>query len=199
MRCCMTIMKLQPASQIAPFVTDVTSVDLSLTSTDVALPLPLMPWLLIRRLGHDDRTALKEHFIGLPREDRRTRFGGNTSDEAIRRHCDDLNLDETVCFAAVDATGEIVEAAFGFTYQAGVGHPFQLAEIALSVAPAHRRRGLGANLVARVCDTVATRGAEAAVFEFDPSNAAIRGLIRHLGGRVTPFADSCTIPLSTLH
>ena len=52
--------------------------------------------------------------------------------------------------------------------------------------------------MARVCDAVAARGAETAVFEFDPSNVAIQSLVRHLGGLVAPLADSCMIPLSTL-
>jgi ribosomal protein S18 acetylase RimI-like enzyme len=194
-------MQTQPISQIAPFVADATSAHSAVASyADVASPRPFpSPWLLVRRLGQDDRAALAAHLIGLPEEDRRTRFGGNLGDAAIRRHCDDLDLDETVCFAALDATGEVIGAALGFIYGVGAGHHRPSVEIAVSVAPEYRRRGRGADLVARVCGAVAASGADAAVFEFDPSNIAIRSLVRHLGGRVAPHADSCVIPLSTLH
>jgi GNAT superfamily N-acetyltransferase len=178
-------MQLQPISRPAPSVAATGALP-SLTSE-------------IRCLGQGDRGALAAHLISLPPRDRRTRFGGNSGDEAIRRHCDDLDLEETICFAAFDEAGDMIGAALGFTYGAGAGHHHQVAEIAVSVAPDHRRRGLGADLVACVCGTVVARGAIAAVFEFDPSNVAIRGLIRHLGGRVAPLADSCTIPLSTQH
>jgi hypothetical protein len=70
---------------------------------------------LIRRLGQADRAALAAHFIGLPREDRRSRFGGNFGNAAIQRHCDGLDLGETICFAALDEAGDVVGAALGFS------------------------------------------------------------------------------------
>ncbi len=173
----------QPSSDISSLPTALTSVHA----------------LLIRPLDHGDRAALTAHLIGLPREDRRTRFSGNVSDAAIQRHCDELDLGETVCFAAFDAAGDMIGAALGFACGAGAGHQRWFVEIAVSVAPEHRRRGLGADLVGRVCGAVSARGAHAAVFEFDPSNIAIRGLVRHLGGRVAALADSCEIPLSALN
>ncbi len=176
----------QPTSDISP-----------LPAIDTLLSPSSRPCLLIRRLEHNDRAALAAHLIGLPRADRRTRFSGHLHDEAIQLHCDDLDLEDTVCFVAFDTAGAVVGAALGFT--CGVGHRRWFAEIAVSVAPEHRRRGLGADLVARVCDAVSARGANAAVFEFDPSNVAIRGLVRHLGGQVAPCADSCEIPLSALN
>ncbi len=84
-------------------------------------------------------------------------------------------MDETICFAALDASGEVVGAALAFTYRAGADRG-RSAEIAVSVAPEHRRRGLGSDLAARVCDAVAQCGADAAVFKFDASNSAIRGV-----------------------
>jgi GNAT superfamily N-acetyltransferase len=88
----------------------------------------------------------------------------------------------------------VVAATLGFPCAATDRR--RLVEVAVSVAPEHRRRGLGADLVARVCGAGAARGAEGAIFEFDPRNAAIRGLVRHLGGWVTPLAASCLIPFS---
>ncbi len=176
-------MQLQPISRIALFVADAACADFA-----------LLPGLLIRRLEADDRAVLAAHLIALPHEDRRTRFGGNVSDAAIRRHCDHLNLQETICFGAVDAIGDVVGAALGFTYGAADGRR-PVAEIAVSVVPAYRRRGLGSDLVARVFDAVAANGADAAVFEFDPSNGAIKALVRHLGGMIAPLAHSCVIPL----
>lgn len=197
-------MQPQPMSRIAPFVVaDPISVCSPITcdtgTSDVAVafsPRFSLPWLLIRRLGEADRAALAEHLIRLPKEDRRTRFGGGSDDEAIRRHCDGLDLEETVCFAALDEAGDVIGAALGFTYGVGAGRHRQFIEIAVSVAPEHRRRGLGANLVAQVCGAAAGCGAGAAVFEIDPSNIAMRNLVRHLGGLIAPLADSCEIPLS---
>jgi ribosomal protein S18 acetylase RimI-like enzyme len=185
-------MQPQPMSSTVPFVADATDIGPTVGSH-------ALPWLIICRLGPSDRAALAEHFLSLLRQDRRTRFGGNASDASIRRHCDDLDLAETVCFAALDAAGAVVGAAFGFAYGAGDGPHRRCVEVAVSVAPEHRRRGLGTDLVSRVHHATAACGADAAVFEFDPSNAAIRGLVRRLGGLVPPPADSCTIPLCTLH
>ncbi len=157
--------------------------------------------LLIRRLEPNDRAALAAHLIGLPPEDRRTRFSGQPRDEAIRRHCDDLDLEETVCFAAFDTAGAAVGAALGFPCGVSAGHCHWFAEIAVSVAPEHRRGGLGAALVTRVCDAVSALGANAAVFEFDPSNVAMRGLSAiwadWRGHSRTPARSRC--PRSTEH
>ncbi len=193
-------MQLQPMSRISPLVASATSICSSATSGADVAPSCIFPqhWLLIRRLGPNDRAALAAHLLALPPKDRRTRFGANSGDAAIRRHCEALDLEETVCFAALDGAGAVAGAAFGFLYDGGAGQRC-LAEIAVSVAPDYRRRGLGATLVSRVCDAVTVCGAEAAIFEFDPSNLAIRSLVRHLGGLVAPFAESCAIPLSALH
>ena len=188
-------MQLQPVPRVAPLVTDVTGAGpATVPRPDVAPPQrAALPRLLIRRLGPQDSAALADHFIDLSPRDRRTRFGGNASEATIEQHCETLDLGETVCFAALDPAGNVVGAALGFRY----GHGRQFAEVAVSVAAQYRRRGLGTDLVTRVCDAVSASGADAVVFEFDPSNAAIVGLVRQIGGLVVPCAESCTIPLST--
>jgi GNAT superfamily N-acetyltransferase len=118
------------------------------------------------------------------------------TDEDIRRHCDGLDLDGTVCFAALDEAGGVAGAALGFDCGAEAGGGRRRIEVAVSVAPEHRCRGLGSDLVARVCAVAAARGAGAALFEFDPRNAGIRGLVQRLGATVAPCADSCVIRLS---
>lgn len=155
-------MLLSPVSHITP-----NAAALAGASAAFAPPCTLpAPWLRIRRLGQDDRAALTRHLVGLPLADRCTRFGGPSSDEAIRRHCDALDLGETICFAALDGNGAVVGAALGFSCGAGDGRRGSLVEVAVSVDPEHRGHGLGADLAARVCATAAVRGATGAVFEF---------------------------------
>jgi GNAT superfamily N-acetyltransferase len=193
-------MQLQPISRVAPSVALVTGAcehAREPLSDGAPARAPGLPWLLIRRLGQGHRTALARHLIGLPPGDRRLRFSGVLTDEAVRRHCDGLDLDGTICFAALDEADEVMGAALGFECGAGAGSGGQgRVEVAVSVAPEHRRRGLGSDLVARVCAAAAARGAGAALFEFDPRNAGIRGLVQHLGAWIAPCADSCVIRLA---
>jgi len=76
-------------------------------------PVPL-PSLFVRRLGQDDRAALAAHLISLSGDDRRNRFGGSSDDATIRRHCDGLDLEDTVCFAALDAYDDVIGEVAGF-------------------------------------------------------------------------------------
>src|SRR4051812_27678184 len=114
-------MQLQPMSRVAPFVAAVTGAGASPFSpapvpSEADAPPRVLPnpWMLIRRLGTGDRAALAGHLISLPPEDRCARFGGPSTDDVIRRHCDALDLEETVCSAALDEAGRVVAAALGF-------------------------------------------------------------------------------------
>ena len=182
-------MLLLPASQITPIFPVATAAG--------ALPTPrhVVP-LQVRRLGRDGLAALTRHLLDLPPADRCTRFGGPTTDAAIRRHCATLDLAEVVCFAALDGD-VVVGAALGFRCGVGSDGRGWPVEVAVSVAPGGRQRGLGLELAARVCAAAADEGATGAVFEFDARNAAIQGLIRRLGGQVAPFAEVCVVPLPT--
>jgi GNAT superfamily N-acetyltransferase len=62
-------------------------------------------------------------------------------------------------------------------------------EIAVSVHPPYRRRGLGRRLVAATVAIAFERGAEVAEFFFDPDNRPIIALVLSLGARIDTPRD----------
>jgi [ribosomal protein S18]-alanine N-acetyltransferase len=87
----------------------------------------------------------------------------------------DLTAADRCCLVARDAAGRVVGLAVG-ALQVDEAHLFDL-----SVVPAVRRRGIGAELVRRLDDELRARGAVAMTLEVRPSNAAARLLYRRLG------------------
>jgi ribosomal protein S18 acetylase RimI-like enzyme len=153
-----------------------------------ALPV----WLSIRRLAQADRAALAQHLVALPDEDRCARFDGVISDEWVAGHCAALDLAAggAALGAAAWHGGAIVGAVLAWRSGAGA------AEIAVTVAPEHRRRRLASHLIAHVCDAAAREaGATRALFQFRPSNVAVANLVRHLGGVANRVEGRGVVPI----
>lgn len=146
--------------------------------------------LRIRRLGAADGPAVAAHLLALPAADRRARFGAALDAAAVLRHCAQLDLGREIGFGALDVEGALVGLAIG------CGDGARRVEVAVSVLPAQRRRGLGAALVARVCGAALAAGARMAVFEVEGGNEAMRGLLLHLGVRPAPGDGVTLLPLT---
>lgn len=111
-------------------------------------------------------------------------------------HCAEMAAIHAACFPRPWSASEIADilsnpAAYAYCARAGEGlmQGFVLAWatapeaeiLTLAVAPEHRRRGLGAQLVAAAQDLARSVEAEAMLLEVAATNHAARALYRRLG------------------
>jgi GNAT superfamily N-acetyltransferase/uncharacterized protein YjiS (DUF1127 family) len=101
----------------------------------------IMP-LTIQRLSEGNRLMLVVHFLALSMRDRYLRFGSPFGATAIASYVDRIDFDHDAVFGAHDDQLALVGAAH-------IAFEQDLAEIALSVLPAHRRRGVASALFTR--------------------------------------------------
>lgn len=96
----------------------------------------------VQRLDEGGRAALAAHFVALPTDDRRLRFGASLSPDAIATYVHSIDFDRDAVFGVYDDDLTLV----------GVAHVAlgdELAELGLSVLPGHRGRGAGSALFDR--------------------------------------------------
>lgn len=164
----------------------------------VALPDPLLlssragllrhaptgAWL--RRLGPGDGAALLAHLLALSEWDRVARWHGARGDAAIAEECAALELapgGRHLMLGGFTPDGALAGAALGVRLGAEL-------EVAVTVAAAWRRRGLGTALVAALLRVAAQdRAARRAVFHLGPENVPMRRILLRLGGRID--AERC--------
>jgi ribosomal protein S18 acetylase RimI-like enzyme len=136
--------------------------------------------LRIRQLGVSDLPAVEQHLLGLGPTDRRARFLSYPTDAAITSYVRGIDPSRTVLIGGFDLSDRMVGLA--------EAHPTSTpnaVEIAVSIDPTFRRRGLGQRLVASTLALAFARGMQLAEFVFAPTNCALAGLVQALGGRIT--------------
>lgn len=131
----------------------------------------------IRHLTEFDRLALERHYLLLRSEDRRLRFGTVISDRDLRGYVDRIDFGRDAVFAATDEELEIVAAAH-------LAHNGDDGELGLSVLPEHRRRGIGAALLARTHTHARNLGLRLLFVHCLTENAAMMRIARRLGMRI---------------
>ncbi len=100
--------------------------------------------VLSKQLSSISREALRRHFLALPPEDIRLRFGSVLNEEALNVYVDKINFDNDAVFGVFDDNLKLT----------GVAHlaldPEQgTAELGVSVLPGHRGQGIGTALFKR--------------------------------------------------
>jgi ribosomal protein S18 acetylase RimI-like enzyme len=134
----------------------------------------------IRLLGRGDMRQVERHLLALDMRDRRARFHAAVSDWMITAYVSQLDPKRVVLVGAVGrATGRLIGLAEA--HPAASPHTV---EMAVTVEPPCRRRGLGQRLVAQALARAFASGAETAEFLFTHSNAALAGLAAALGAKV---------------
>ncbi len=136
--------------------------------------------LRVRQLGASDLPSVERHLVQLEPSDRRARFLYYRPDAAIAAYARGIDPSCTVLVGAFDPSDRMVGLA--------EAHPTdtpRTVEVAVSIDPAFRRRGLGQRLVARALALAFDRGMQSAEFVFAPNNRALAGLVDALGGRIT--------------
>jgi GNAT superfamily N-acetyltransferase len=104
----------------------------------------------VQHLNASVRATLREHFLALPSEDKRLRFGSTLSDEAVAAYVERIDFDRDAVFGVHDDRLALVGVA-----HLGLGDG--AAELGLSVVPAHRGRGIGSALFERAAEHARNR------------------------------------------
>jgi len=137
--------------------------------------------IVVHRLNEGARTALKVHFLALSPEDRRLRFGSTLSAESIIAYVEGIDFDRDAVFGVRDDRLRLVgvtHAAFGD----------DLAELGLSVLPAHRGHGVGGALFERSVAHARNRFVSRLYMNCLEENAPIMHIARRFGMSVVSSA-----------
>lgn len=101
-----------------------------------------MMTVAVQRLNESIRSTLVTHFLALPMKDRSLRFGAALAPGIIAAYVDGIDFDRDTVFGVHDDRLALVGVAH-------VAIEDGLAELGLSVLPAHRGRGIGGALFKR--------------------------------------------------
>jgi len=148
-----------------------------------------------RRAVSHDAPALMTHFMALTPEDRRMRFCATLDESAIRRHVDGLWSRNTLVLAAHDGplwTGPLY-AAGRVCAVAELALDGAEAELAISVDPALRRRGVGTYLVQAAARLIGPRGVRRIGAYTLPGNRSFLALARACDAAVEHGPDEVEV------
>jgi ribosomal protein S18 acetylase RimI-like enzyme len=135
--------------------------------------------LNVRRLGAGDVPAIARHLVELSPADRVARFPCKCDDDVSAACAGQLDPSAAILIGAFDRSGRIVGLA-----EAQQGEAPHTVEMAVSIDPAFRRRGLARRLAARTLALAFARGARSATFSFAPDDRAVTRLVQALGGEI---------------
>jgi GNAT superfamily N-acetyltransferase len=128
----------------------------------------------IQRLNEGVRASLVAHFLALPMKDRRLRFGAPLAPEVIAAYVDEIDFDRDAVLGLHDDRLALV----GVAHLAFVDN---LAEVGLSVLPAHRGRGVGSALFKRAVAHSRSRCIPMLFMQFLSGNVPIMRIARKFG------------------
>jgi GNAT superfamily N-acetyltransferase len=128
----------------------------------------------VQRLTDAVRPKLREHFLRIPAEDVRLRFGTPLAAEAIVAYVDRIDFD-------VDAVLGVYDDALELCAVAHVGFGDDAAELGVSVLPGHRGRGIGSALFARAVEHARNRFVTRLFMHCLAENAAMMHIARKSG------------------
>ena len=100
--------------------------------------------VLTKQLSSTNREALRRHFLALPREDVRLRFGSSMSAEGINAYVDKIDFDRDAVFGVFDDNLKLTGVA-----HLALDPEHDTAELGVSVLPGHRGQGIGTALFKR--------------------------------------------------
>lgn len=100
--------------------------------------------VLTKELSAISREALRRHFLALPPEDVRLRFGSSMSAEGIGAYVDKIDFDRDAVFGVFDENLQLI----GVVHLA-LDPEHDNAELGVSVLPGYRGKGIGTTLFER--------------------------------------------------
>lgn len=128
----------------------------------------------VQRLSEGVRPQLQEHFLRLPAEDLRLRFGTVFGPSAIAHYVESIDFDQDAVLGVYDDALRLV----GVVHVAFSGDS---AELGLSILPDHRGRGVGSALFARAADHARNRFVTRLYMHCLSENAAIMHIAKKSG------------------
>ena len=128
----------------------------------------------VQRLNEGLRATLVEHFLALPMKDRGLRFGTALAPRVIAAYVDGIDFHRDAVFGVHDDRLVLVGAAH-------VAFGDDVAELGLSVLPAHRCRGIGGALFKRAMAHARNRCIPRLFMHFLSGNAPILRIARRFG------------------
>jgi GNAT superfamily N-acetyltransferase len=138
--------------------------------------------LTIQRLGEGMRAALVAHFLALPMRDRYLRFATPFAATAVASYVDRINFARDAVFGVHDDQLALVGAAH-------VAFEDDLAEVALSVLPAHRGQGVASALFRRAVAHARNRRIPKLFMHFLSGNTPITRIARRFGMEIVAGAN----------
>ena len=135
----------------------------------------------VQRLNEGARAKVTAHFLALPSDDRRLRFGGSLSAEAIARYVNGIDFDRDAVFGVFDDDLTLVGVAH-------VAFASDFAELGISVLPEWRGRGAGSALFGRAAAHARNRSASTVFMHCLSENAAIMHIARKAGMTIVAAA-----------
>jgi GNAT superfamily N-acetyltransferase len=118
--------------------------------------------------------SLERHFLALPSEDRRLRFGAVLSDQSVRAYLRDIDYERDALFGVWGDELQIIGAAH-------LGRLDGHAELGVSVLPGHRGLGIGGALLGRAHMHTRNWGVHALFMHCLTQNGAMMHLARKHG------------------
>lgn len=145
----------------------------------------------VQRLNDHAREAVIAHFLRLPTEDRRLRFGSSLSAEGVASYVERIDFERDAAFAVHDDGLRIVGIAH-------VALADDHAELGLSVLPAHRGRGVGSALFERGAQHARNRFVRTLFMHCLSENAAIVRIARRFGMKIVTESGDADAHLELL-
>ena len=130
--------------------------------------------VLIKELSRLESPALDRHFLALPSEDRRLRFGAALNDVSNRTYVRAIDYKNDALFGVLDDELCIIGAAH-------LGRLNGHAELGISVLPGHRGLGIGGALLERAYMHARNWGVHVLFMHCLTENSAIMHLARKQG------------------
>ena len=128
----------------------------------------------VHRLSESARATLARHFNALPAQDRSLRFGLALAPTVIAAYVDQMNLERDAVLGVHDERNALVGVAH-------VAIEDDHAELALSVLPGHRRRGIGSALFRRAIAYARMRRMPRLIMHCLTANVAIVRMAQKFG------------------
>jgi GNAT superfamily N-acetyltransferase len=128
----------------------------------------------VRSVGEDERAALVVHFLALPMRDRCLRFGMSLAPTVIAAYVDRIDFTRDAVFGVCDDRYALVGAAH-LALENGV------AELALSVLPEYRARGMGSALFEHSVAQAGERGTQEIVMRCLTGDTPVVRMARRFG------------------
>jgi GNAT superfamily N-acetyltransferase len=133
-----------------------------------------MMTVAVQRLNEGVRAALVAHFLALPMKNRCLRFATSLAPRVIAAYVNGINFGRDAVFGVHDDQSALVGVAH-------VAFEDDLAELGLSVLPAHRARGVGGALLNRAVAHVRDRRIPRLLMHCLSGNAPIMRIEQRFG------------------